>query len=149
MRPDPRLLVPVSALPFVPGGCIPTKRCPKCSGASEANSVYDRTACDGDCRTCEVPMVTFVDASAPELRDGLPVRLDALPWLLRVLGWPRLGFINGAMTLTVEINKMVVGPEIAKHTTHAVQPWPDLTNLTPNEAARAVVVAAIVARGAK
>lgn len=143
-RPDPRLLVPVSALPFVPRGAL-------------------GWCCDHDTWHTPASMysATHIDARAPELRDGLPVRLDALPWLLKVLH-PKatqieghaLAQFPGVVLLSIENGVMVHWREYTKHRgtwsgTYVLNPWPDLTGLTPDEAARAVVVAAVVARGAK
>lgn len=100
----------------------------------------------------------MLDASAPALRDGLPVRLDALPWLLKVLH-PRATQIEGhahaqypgVLLLSIENGVMVHWRDYTKHRgtwsgTFVLDPWPDLLGLSDDEAARAVVVAAIVAR---
>jgi len=137
-RPDPRLLCPVDALPFVPAGFplweIDTDT------PCVAGELMVPTECPG--------WTDLLDFSAPAIREGLPVRLDALPWGLRVLGWAPKYFINGAGTLTLG-NGAVVGPRDKGHVTIEVDPWPDLSNLSPDDASRAVVVAALKARKVK
>jgi hypothetical protein len=106
-RPDPRLLVPCEALPFVPDGA----------------RVWYRDPCPP---LVMVPLMTLaagqwlLDLSAPALRDGVPERLDALPWALAVLGWR-------------EAPTVVAGS------------WPgvDVSGLSPDEASRAVVAASL------
>lgn len=66
MRPDSRLLVPVSALPFVPG---------------DVREVWDGEAYTPNNRTAH----HFLDASASPKRDGIGTRWDLLGWLLTVI----------------------------------------------------------------
>lgn len=114
----------------------------------------------------------LIDLSAPV--DG--ERLDALPWALDrfneafppVSGWRAIRYVSvpgiwpgyGPPRETLHAVCYSNSREFAlaapghwpyrwprKLRVHAVDPWPDLSDLTPDDAARAVVVAALVARG--
>lgn len=127
-RPDPRLLVPVEALPCVPEGARVWSADPAVNEG--------RPWVWGGYVFLFVGDGAWLDASAPELRDGMPERLDALPWLCALLQQRRsFFFINGASVHTAEDGSLW---------TNAWRiPFPiDLTGLTPDEAARAVVAAA-------
>ena len=100
-----------------------------------------------------------LDLSAPTLRDGLPVRLDALPWGLRVLHpeatGARMGDMPNRAYLTCDakhaLSALVYdGSEWSPHPFKIIlNPWPDLSDLKPDDASRAVVVAALKARKVK
>jgi hypothetical protein len=114
-RPDPRLLVPGDCLPFVPEGARVWWGNVACTvigdglmsvPTSSRAAAYASPIGPGD----------LLDLSAPALRDGIPERLDALPWALAVLGWG-----DGYTTTR----------------------YGGFTGLTPDEASRAVVAAAL------
>ncbi len=110
----------------------------------------------------------FVDLSAPREVDGEPVRLDALPWAIGVLG-RRLG-IGGAETALLRVDdiealmlrgaghgRMLVGPSCnpdfvrgarsgSDDSTTIVPGWPTLDGLDEDAALRAIVAAALRAR---
>jgi hypothetical protein len=105
-RPDPRLLAPLWRQPCVPDGA--------CAWSGDR-----RIITNGFTGTDALILELYLDLSAPALRDGIPERLDALPWALAVLGWG-----DGYTTTR----------------------YGGFTDLTPDEAQRAVVAAAL--RGA-
>jgi hypothetical protein len=129
-RPDPRLLVPCEALPFVPDGARVWSDDPDANAGRPWVWGYHEW----------VPMFArpcSLDLSAPALRDGIPERLDALPWALAVLGWreaPTIGDFGYVAPLYVTRIDASDAPR-----------WSDLdlTGLTPDEASRAVVAAAL------
>ena len=78
---DARYLVPLSALPFQPHGATLAWECKVCGWVWSPF-----TAPALSCEHIDGPeVVTCLDLSAPPERDGIPERLDALPWALAVL----------------------------------------------------------------
>lgn len=77
-HPDPRLLVPRSAVPFFPLGA---RIWPL---TWEPEHPYEESSFARTYRHGEDDAV--LDLSAPTLRDGVPEWVDALPWALHVLG---------------------------------------------------------------
>lgn len=78
---DPRYLVPVSCLPFLPAGAAVAYRCSVCGAAWRLHSCahYDDYGLN---------VVTCLDLSPPaRTASGLPLWLDPLEWALGVLGW--------------------------------------------------------------
>ena len=145
-RPDSRLLVSVSALPFVPEGA---------RWWSDDPYFPNPFTCTGWRNWSPSDML---DASAPELRDGLPVRLDALPWLLKVLHPDALWVDKPYADTDAWLLRKTDGYGARWFSRNEIDwlsgspiflPALDVSGLTPDEAARAVVVAAVVARGAK
>lgn len=136
-RPDSRLLCSGSVLDFVPAGF----------------PLWDVDT-DTPCVAGELMVPSefpdwsdLLDFSAPPLRNGLPVRFDALLCGLRVLaqhyGWtgrPDALWHSPGWWIGFAADE---GPESIGIT---IDPWPDLTNLTPDDAERAILVAALVAR---
>ena len=114
-RPDPRLLVPCSCLPFVPAGATLEDHDGNRCVAGESGSPDDFAGC-------------LLDLSAPALRDGIPERVDALPWALAVLGWPHVEIDDGWCDNGCS-------PGFPCDT--------DLSGFTTDEASRAVVAAAL------
>lgn len=130
-RPDDRLLVPVGCLPFVPRGALLWL---------DANSPCVASS------TQRWSSGALLDLSAPTLRDGVPERMDALPWALAVLGWfnapaPSLtfGWVGGGCPVWPSRDDAASLPDVDRL---------DLSGLTDNEASRAVVAAALRQRGA-
>jgi hypothetical protein len=122
-RPDPRLIVPCEVLPFVPKG----SRLVYSDGEDFIASV---------CQKWSSPDV-FLDLSAPSLRYGIPERLDALPWALAVLGW------RGGTIIVDHARRGITIDGSGRATLYLEDAWPDLAGLTPDEASRAVVAAAL------
>lgn len=169
MRPDERLLVPVECLPFVPEGArVWDADDPSLSGlylpARKRNPPLPaRVVCD-EGAVVFAPARLMVDLSSPALRDGVPERLDVLPWALGVLA-KRHGLRVPLRVVVIddlgcgpcaEIQyeerkaRASIGPATRYGSHHIdLTPWPDLTDLSPDEAARAVVAAALRQRGAK
>ena len=147
-RPDSRLLLPASAVARVPYGARVWSDDPKVSDGrpwvwSEWTHMFS-----GPCA---------IDLSAPTDGD----RLDALPWALGVLAanlgcvaW-RAAHVTVAAHMGpayVEVRDLFGGTtariaprRIGRIPCVILDPWPDLSGLTPDEQARAVVVAALVA----
>jgi hypothetical protein len=123
-RPDPRLLVPCDALPFVPAGATLEDHDGNRCVAGDAGGPEDFPGC-------------LLDLSAPALRDGIPERMDALPWALAVLGWLE------APTLDCYGYVAPVHRRWPNATTPPRWSDLDLAGLTPDEASRAVVAAAL------
>ena len=156
-RTDARLLVPRSALPFFPlGGQIwPV--------AWDAPEPYEESSFARQYRDSEDN--AMLDLSAPALRDGLPERLDALPWAMLALArrhrWtgtpvrlepvvfdPKIGPVVELLAQTVGVVRSLVEREPPPwHPAHVralvVEAFPTLDGLTRDEASRAVVAAAL------
>ena len=89
---DSRLLVKVSAFPFMPKGLEPTPRCPRC-GHNEKPELHgeygntDEVIWTHICQKCRFDGNGFwwVDLSAPARFANLDTRFDALPWALQAL----------------------------------------------------------------
>ncbi|NBU17604.1 MAG: hypothetical protein EBS48_11480 [Actinobacteria bacterium] len=81
----------------------------------------------------------FLDLSKPDEVDGIPTRLDALPWALRVLDWERAFDL-----LRVGWCYHVGGQIGPRRVTVAL---PNLSGLSHLDQERAVVAAALRARG--
>jgi hypothetical protein len=149
MRPDDRLLLPASALPFVPEGArLWVGR------LSTAAVLPGGTA--AVCTTLGLMSLpdVLVDLSAPTLRDGVPERGDLLPWALRVLNprarHARKGAGGGVFELygndghNIAPVGVIASCPIGIFTCEiVVRKWPDLSGLSPDDASRAVVVAAL------
>ena len=173
-RPDSRLLVRADALPVVPVGALVWHG--NLGGAFTVIRHAQRglLLCDSepdggtrDVRWFDMSPTLLIDLSAPEQRNGLDVRLDALPWTLRALhpeamtsslfdtvaglrsatladAWGASArSADGRVVLWIvrESFEWLAGTPIVLGSA-----WPDLTNLSPADAARAVVCAALHAR---
>lgn len=139
MKPDPRLLLLVSSLPFVPGGSRRVLRCNACGQPPTHYSGCDSPDAGDPCTEpsgCRGKAVWLVDLSEPEKRDGLPVWLDVLPWALEVLGW------HGPICVYPD-RKCVSFDWSGRRTVYLDGDWPDLSGLTPAQQTRAVVAAAL------
>lgn len=154
-RPDSRLLLPASAVPDGARVWLRDGRGPYAvvhSWDTVSGRVYTLAECGAPSSLVTRPAADLlVDLSAPV--DG--ERLDARAHFLRELH-PEAARLtpshvpcrwnvrmDGGDTLLY-----VVGPDDEMAYRHIrVDPWPDLSGLTPGDAARAVVVAALVARG--
>ena len=141
-RPDRRLLLPVSALPFVPAG-LPLW-----------DNDRDHPCVAGEAMVpVDMPNWTdWVDVSEPGSPEGLPERMDALPWLLKYLGW-RLFHAEEWEGDTVYVafcgvavphRRFVCGPKEPRRFGNklTLDPWPDLEGLSLDDRLRALVCAA-------
>ena len=152
-RPNPHLLVPVSCLPFVPGGAL----CWPADGS--ANSEFW-------CEAMEPASADWLlDLSEPyqrpEKRGGscfsrhLDDRLDVLPWALDLLGWACCEFtcaIEEGRVLVVDGQIRVSEPGPFGGSGRWVDPPPGLPNLdgfTPESQERVVVAQALRALGGR
>jgi len=126
-RPDPRLLVPGDCLPFVPEGARVWWGNVACTTIGDGLMSVP-TSSRAAAYVSPIGPGDLLDLSAPALRDGIPERLDALPWALAVLGWPHVEIDDGWCDNGCS-------PGFPCDT--------DITGLTPDEASRAVVAAAL------
>ena len=139
MRPDPRLLVPREVLPFVPAGATLEDHDGNRCVVGEAGGPEDFPGC-------------LLDLSAPAIRDGIPGRMDALPWALAVMH-PHAVHVCPQEDHIVVLSDATFTPVVGlrgpgftglrSSIDIDLTPWPDLTGLTPDEASRAVVAAAL------
>lgn len=141
VKPDARFLVPLSLLPTIEDRALAPEGARVWIGR---HSVTANRHGDG------LSPVDLLDASAPEVRPRFPCRLDVLPWLLGRLFLGATGCeLDEDGDLWVYRGPgigvgLVCGPARAAEVDGGaiVLPvWPDLSGLTPEEAARAVVVA--------
>lgn len=161
-RPDARLLVPVSALPGsrAPVGATVWQEHPY-RGLSAGVTTYCREDADvyvvwADGRlTYEPASSLHLDLSRPDVVDRVPVRLDALAWALGAIGhrfgemglnrvefevfpgWEAIHLSRNTETVATIANCPAYGRR------RTLDPWPDLTGLDDDHAARAVVAAAL------
>lgn len=149
-RPDSRLLLPASAVARVPYGARVWDKIDRYGVVAGIGRHLAEgptlSVCWSDWPRSTVPAKhVLVDLSAPTNGD----RLDALPWALGVLRPRSVPTLGGVLGSDNRITTAVIGGSIANG---AITPdmlgaaWPDLSGLTPGEQARAVVVAALVAR---
>lgn len=134
MRPDERLLVPVACLPFVPRGALLWL---------DANSPCVASS------TQRWSSGALLDISAPALRDGIPERLDVLPWALGVLGWKWEEVTPYGCREFVPPEWGGADPAKAGRWRVQYNRGVDLSDLTDDDSARAVVAAALRQRGAR
>lgn len=146
-RPDPRLLVPATALPFVPEGARVWKgdRCGTVIGNGRhfAAGASVWVAWPDWPSTVVLARDLDVDLSPPSLRNGLPERLDLEGFALRVLHPEAVSVCHMNSHVRAVVLNLGFG---AEHVVSLGEAWPDLTGLTPDAARRAVLAAALRAR---
>lgn len=151
-RPDARLLVPVECLPFVPSGA-------RIWMGDVASYVVDDIPGDEPVRVWKRDGSVLVfartdamlDLSAPALRDGVPGRLDALPWALGLLrrGVDGIHMDEDGSAVLTDCGEPVLAynDPASRHMRCTIDedltPWPDLSGLSDGDASRAVVAAAL------
>ena len=134
---DPRYLVRLDTLPPVSGA--PTAYlCTECGAAwvgSPTCSTYNPDTGS---------VVECLDLSAPPERDGIPERLDALPWALAVLA-KRVGWSGdiGAFWWSDDGSAGFASDDGPDAVRFFVQIWPDTIGLSPADATRAIVAQAL------
>lgn len=123
-RPDARLLVPVSFLPFVPEG---SRRwiSPGIYTVQTNTVEADNPPTEGH----------FLDLSAPALRDGAAERFDLLPWALDLIGW--------GTVIRLDHEDRAIVNDISGFRLRFGDAWPDLSGLDLGESIRAVAAAAL------
>ena len=134
---DPRYLVRLDTLPPVSGA--PTAYlCTECGAAW----VGEPTCSNYNPDTGSV--VECIDLSAPPERDGIPERLDALPWALAVLA-KRVGWSGdiGAFWWSDDGSAGFASDDGPDAVRFFVQIWPDTIGLSPADATRAIIAQAL------
>lgn len=138
-RPDPRLLLSARRLRFVAAGM------PLWDVDANLPTVAGELlqAVEGDGWT------DLVDVSTPPVRDGRPERADALPMLLQEFH-PEAFTLHscGSQAYMMQNRAGQIVHLISTYApgfapTTVLEPWPDLSGLSPQDAARAALVAAL------
>ena len=134
---DPRYLVRLDTLPPVSGA--PTAYlCTECGAAWTGEPTCSTYNPDTG------SVVECLDLSAPPERDGIPERLDALPWALAVLA-KRVGWSGdiGAFWWSDDGSAGFASDDGPDAVRFFVQIWPDTIGLSPADATRAIVAQAL------